>query len=171
MKIKIFSILIIILGTIGASVTAAHIPPLWIVFFIFLVITGFGIYLNREKISGGNNAQNDSANPLDNFKTLVDEQIKFLSELIGKDDAAQNLIANGDIEHLYNQVEQIRISIINQLGMKKYITVISPFARAERELYRAYSSAIDGYYDEATQCISQSLDFFRITKKELNSLI
>lgn len=168
---KVISILLIIAGTIGASVTAAHIPPLWLEFIIFLFITGAGIYLKRKNLSGINNAQNESVDPLNQFKTLIDEQVKFLAALIEKDNVPQGLIANGQIEHLYNQVEQIRINLINQLGMKKYIALISPFARAERELYRGYSAAIDGYDDEATQSISQSLEFFKMTKEEMNRLM
>lgn len=165
---RILSILIIISGTIGAAVTAAHIPPLWLKFSIFLVVTTIGIYLNRKKSANKYCAQNNSTNPLNQFRDLINEHVELLTGFIENDNAMQDLLENCQIEHLFNQVEQLRISIINQLGMKKYISIISPFARAERLLYRAYSSATDGYNEEAKQSVIQSLEFFKMTKEELN---
>lgn len=168
---RVFSILIIIVGTIGAAVTAAHIPPLWLEFIIFLVITSAGIYLNRKKTSDKFSTQNNYVSPLNQFKTLIDEQVELLTGFIENNNVMHGLLENYQVEHLYNQVEQIRIGIINQLGMKKYISIISPFARAERLLYRGYSSATDGYSEEAKQSLTQSLEFFKMTKEELNKIL
>ncbi|MCF8239844.1 MAG: hypothetical protein K9J16_00555 [Melioribacteraceae bacterium] len=168
---RVFAILTISIGTIGAAITAAHIPPLWLEFIIFLVITGAGIYLNRKKTSAILKSQNNSANPLNQFRILIDEYVELVTRVIESDNAINSLLENSHIEHLYNQVEQVRVGIINQLGMKKYISIISPFARAERLLYRGYSSATDEYYDEAKQSLTQSLDFFKMTKDEINKIM
>ena len=168
---RVFSILVIIIGTIGAAVTAAHIPPLWLEFIIFQIITSAGIYLNRKKTSEALNTQNNSANPLNQFIILIDEYVELLTGVIANDNDMYSLFENCQIEHLYNQVEQVRVGIINQLGMKKYISIISPFARAERLLYRGYSSVTDGYKEEAKQSLTQSLDFFKMTKEELNKIL
>jgi hypothetical protein len=168
---KIFAFMLIIAGTIGSAVTAAHIPPLWLEFTIFLIITGAGLYLKRKKSLENYANQNNSVNPLNQFKILIDEQLNYLTGLVDNDIVKIDLLKNCQIEHLYNRVEQIRVGIINQLGMKKYISIISPFARAERLLYRGYSSAIDGYDEEAKQSIKQSLEFFKITNEELNRIL
>lgn len=168
---RVFSIVVIIVGIIGAAVTASHIPPFWLEFVIFLFITSIGIYLSRKKTSEELTTQNNSANLLNQFKFLIDENVELLTKVITQDKGIQDFLENCQIEHLYTQVEQIRIGIINQLGMKKYISIFSPFARAERLLYRGYSSATDGYNEEAKQSLIQSLDFFKITKDELNKVL
>lgn len=168
---RVFSILVIIVGTIGAAVTASHIPPLWLEFVIFLVLTSIGLYLSRKKTSEELTTQNDSANPLNQFKILIDENVELLTKVKRNEKVIHDFLENCQIEHIYNQVEQIRIGILNQLGMKKYISIFSPFARAERLLYRGYSSATDGYNEEAIQSLAQSLDFFKMTKEELNKIL
>lgn len=168
---RVFSILVIIVGTIGAAVTASHIPPLWLEFVIFLVITSIGIYWRRKKTSIELSIQNNSANPLIQFKILIDENVEMLTMVIRNEKVKHDFLENCQIEHLYNQVEQIRIGILNQLGMKKYISIFSPFARAERLLYRGYSSATDGYFEEAILSLTQSLDFFKVTREELNKIL
>ena len=155
-------------GTIGASVTAAHIPPLWLEFSLYILLAGTGIYMNRKNPFKTNKTEESRVDSLNRFKELIDEQLELISHLIKDDNVKKGLLNNGQIEHLYNDVEEIRVDMINQLGMKKYITIISPFAQAERLLYRGYSSAMDGYEHEAKQSISQSLEFFKITKQELN---
>ena len=168
---RVFSILVIIVGTIGSAVTASHIPPFWLEFIIFLVITSIGIYLSRRKTSEKLKTQNNSSNPVNQFKILIDEYVELLTTYIKSEKDIEEFLENSQIEHLYNQVEKIRIGIINQLGMKKYITVFSPFARAERLLYRGYSAATDGYDEETKKSLNQSLEFLKMTKEELIKIL
>ncbi|MBU0474368.1 MAG: hypothetical protein KKF62_09400 [Bacteroidetes bacterium] len=167
---KIFSVFCIIIGTIGAAITASHIPPLWLEFGLFLIIISIGIYLNRKNASEKYLAKSNNVNPLIEFEILINDQIDQLTGFIKNEDVMNSLLDNYKIEHLYNQIDYLKVALINQLGMGKYIAIISPCARAERLLYRGYSSATDGYYEEAKQSLTQSLVFFKMTNEEINKI-
>lgn len=168
---KILSFAMIIIGTIGASVAAAHIPPLWVPFGLFIGLAALGMALKKmqeKKTSGEQRGEQDA---VARFKDIIEDHILLMNQLMDKEELHSELLINSSVPHLYNRIEQVREELVNRLGTRDYIAIIAPFAQGERLLYRGYSAAIDGFDNEAKKSIKESLEFFTMTQNELKRVL
>jgi len=145
------------ISLIASSLFASHIPVLWLPFSIsILVMAGATIGLrliSREEVQ----ASSSEKNPLNKFVRLLNEEEKAVSGILENEDNSAEWTEQIEIDqqHFYMQIEEVRSGLVDVLGMKKYISVITSFAAAERNLNRGLSAAIDAYYDEARKALTK----------------
>jgi hypothetical protein len=60
-----------------------------------------------------------------------------------------------------------REAIIHGLGLVPFAAVMDPFARAERQINRAWSASADGYVDEVWACLGRAQEFMSAAEQAL----
>ena len=165
-------ILLLMLSVIAASVFAAHIPPLWEGFTVSvagMIVAIWGLRKsNREK----RQQSGENENPLRAFEQLVSGTFDLVQRFLNIDQWQKQTIdtLEDQTEQLTTKMAQIHPALVETLGMKKFVSVILPFARAERLFNRALSAATDGYFDEARNSLRESLPFWQETQDLLNQI-
>jgi len=92
---------------------------------------------------------------------------RSLSALIGKVRGLEEARTDDDQLGMYERIDgeliddinafvEARESMIPKFGMQRYADVMSPFAKGERLLNRAWSASADGYVDEVRSCITSA---------------
>lgn len=162
-------ITIIGIALIASSVFASHIPVLWPPFTVSVLVLGVAIaglrIISKEEIQ----ASSSEKNPLNRFIRLLKEEEKEIGLLLKEEDDSAEWTERieTDQQHFYTQVEEVRSGLVDMLGMKEYIPVITTFASAERQLNRGLSAAIDSYYEEARNALTKGRDQLRLTLQVL----
>ncbi len=151
-------IVLIALSVITASVFAAHIPPLWWPFTASVIVLSAALaglrLLNRE--SGQTIAKQET--PVNRFIDLIQTLIHDLETTFLNEAFSQKWLDRLEekLEHFQLASESLRPGLVDSLGMKQFIAVITPFAQAERQLNRALSAAMDEYPDESLQSLQDA---------------
>ncbi len=98
----------------------------------------------------------------------AEKRIKALTVSLGELDCEQIRSALDPVlqDGVYPFVEG-RELLRSEVGGKRYVAIMSPFASAERRLNRAWSAAVDGYVDEAREQVKQSTPFLEETLSAL----
>ena len=164
-------IAVIGLGVIAGAVFAARIPPLWSGFTfssLLILLASVLLRLNSKKERKGSATE---GNPLNRFSSLLEKLLAELDDFLvsSKEDNVWVDRLEDSLEHFYVALEDIRPSLLEAMGMKKYAGLASIFARAERLLNRGLSSGIDGYPGEAAESLRQASEIIRNTLNELGN--
>lgn len=170
--IKILNLSIMIISVIAASVFAAHIPPLWWPFSLSALVLTATLYILRKSAKRDLNQAQNEHHPLKIFKEMVVKSLDVCQTLLSKSGYDET-----DVEYLENlsellitQMERIHPQLTEILGMKSFIDIILPYARAERLMNRALSAMMDGYGEEANESLKKSLPFLRETVTKLEAI-
>jgi len=165
-------IALLMFSVIAASIFAARIPPLWEGFTASVAGMIVAIWGLRKS---GRQIRLQSAkdeNPLRTFEQLVNDTFDLVRRLLNRDQWQEQVIDDleNHTELLTTRLAQIHPALVETLGMKNFVSVILPFARAERLFNRALSAATDGYFDEAKNNLRESLPFWQETQELLKQM-
>ncbi len=170
--IRIFAILYLMIFVVAASIFAAHIPPNWLAFSLSALGMIFCIILIRKQHKAELTHSTNQENPLHVFIQLTKKSSDLAEYLLKIEKWNSEMMSKleNHSESLSTKMQQIHEGLIELLGMKKFILVILPFARAERLLNRALSAATDGYFEEAKISLQESIPFWQEVNHVLNNL-
>lgn len=142
-----------LVGTLLASAAGAHLPPIWPVFGLGIVLSVAGAVLLRRAggATGGGTAAGPGIHDLAALRGAlgalqgrvagldgrpVDEALKADLETILLDELMPVVAARGLVQQAH--------------GVETHARVFTPVATAERCLNRAWSALVDGVPDEAS---------------------
>ncbi len=153
------------------TLVASYTPISWGYFALSVIVLAILIWLQKYELKKSltNNANSELS--LSNFnETLSDILIKLgdISKKEINENYSNELLFIMDNSML--NVDDYRISMINELGIANYTQIIIPFAKAERLINRGVSAAIDGYTEESKKCISDSLSFIKLSIDEIEKI-
>lgn len=162
---KALFISLIGISLIASSVFASHIPVLWLPFVISILIMAGAVTGLRLRTREEVKTSASEKNPLTKFVRLLKEEEKEVGLLLNEktESAEWSERLEIDQQHFYTEIEEVRAGLVDVLGMKNYISVITTFAAAERQLNRALSAAIDTYYDEADKALTKGREQLLLT--------
>lgn len=184
--LKKLSYVLIVIGTIGASICAAKTLPnqegwqsAWqvhtVMFAGYIVMMAAGILFSRIKSNPllEIHAETETKTPsIQTYLTQAQMQLKALDSKTGSLSTQELYLSLGKImEETLEPFVEKRGDLIDQYGMAKYALVFTPFAQAERYLNRAWSAAVDGYKEESTEYLSRSLPLLLETNDILKQLL
>jgi hypothetical protein len=147
-------IILLSLGVIIGSVSAAKIPPLIGVFFVSIVIMVIGIFLMR--FGKRKEAEEKGMQSLDKLIDLLKENLKDLRKL---DKTKESDFLSKKIEEINRNLSRFaeEASIIQFFyGTGKYSELMMLFGSGERNLNRAWSALVDGVKEEALECLEKA---------------
>lgn len=183
--LKKLSYVLIVIGTIGASICAARTNPdaedwqsIWqihtpmFLFYIMMIIVG--VLFKRIKANPLLDYNPETSNETAAILEHLSQAHTRLKELNTK---VKPLSTNEIYQSIGTIIEETiepfvsgREQIIELYGMAKYALVYTPFAQAERYLNRSWSAAVDGYKDESVEYLSRSLPLLQETHDILKRL-
>lgn len=150
------------ISTIACTLFASHIPPLWIPFTVSAIVLAFSLLMNRRLLR----EEIEQSEAVDNPILMLDELIKTLlldmdvwQGLENNEDKTAKI--NQKVTHIYNAIEQIRPALLEVVGIRIYAELFSMFSIGDRQLNRALSAAMDGYWQEASENLRQSAESFK----------
>ncbi len=182
---KQVSYVLMIAGTVGASITAARTLPnepgwesTWQIntgFFVFsLAVLTVGVMISRIKdkplLDVDSETQEDSSIP-DRFLLDAKSELQSLFQQSGELSTHELYQKLGTIMQNHLQpFEENRQHIIDKYGMGKYALVMTPFAEAERYLNRAWSAAVDEHKEESVTYIERAVPSLQEAYEEMDKL-
>ena len=143
--------LLFTIGFLAAAVTAMRIPPLWSWFLPFLFLSFAGAYMARVGAGGSHD---------DTVEAIVHSEPRDAETLLKSIEAALNEIdTNGEEEYIKARIEALqygalasfaeeRRRFLQRYGPRCFASFFAAFARAERNVNRAWSALTDGHRGE-----------------------
>ncbi len=166
----------IILGGIAilvavTTLVASYTPINWGYFALSVFVLAILIWLQKRELKKSLTNDENSKLSLSNFNENLNDILIKLTEVSKKvidENYSNELLFIMDNSML--DVDDYRISMINELGIANYTQIIIPFAKAERLINRGVSAAIDGYAEESKKCIIDSLSFIKLSIDEIKKI-
>ena len=170
--LKALNLLVLIISVIAASVYASHIPPLWLPFSLAVLVMIITLYVLRRNAKADLTQAQNERHPLKIFAEMVGKSLTLCEHLLKQKDYDPSDVEKLEdlSEFLTTHMERIHPQLTEILGMKTFIDIILPYARAERLMNRALSAMMDGYATEANKSLRESLPFLRETEVRLKNL-
>ena len=153
------------IGFLAAAASSMRIPPLWSWFVPSLILSFAGAYIARTGAHGSHAETTGDKKANEKFEAGILLQ-KMLDEVVAID-------PNGKLDDVKKAIEDLQFgSIATFVGerrrfLQKYGPIVfahffGSFARAERNVNRAWSALIDGHREE----LAISLDFAKSSISE-----
>ncbi len=158
----------IALMVVAATLAASHTPIDWNYFALSVVILAILIFVQKHELKKTLTESKNSGLSLNKFEELLDTVLLKLDEISKNeiDEKYSNKLLS-IMDEVMPDIDEYRISMINQYGVANYTQICIPFAKAERLINRGVSAAIDGYLEESQKNISNSLKFLKLSIKEI----
>ena len=171
-NIKSIALLIsIALMVAVTTLVAAYTPINWTYFILVSFILAVLILLQKREIKKSLTENGNNELSLSKFEELL--KIVFVKF----DEVSKCEIDEKYLEKLLSimdeqmpDIDEYRISMINQFGVANYTQISIPFAKAERLINRGVSAAIDGYLVESQKSILNSIEFLNLAIEEINKI-
>ena len=154
-----------------SSLIASHTPINWIYFSISAIVMALLIWLQKRELKKTLTESGNNELSLTKFEELLNRILKKLDS-ISKKKIDENYSSElfSVIDEVMPNIDEYRISMINQYGVANYTQISIPFAKAERLINRGVSAAIDGYLVESQKNISNSIEFLKLAIDETEKI-
>jgi len=154
-----------------ATLAASHTPIDWNYFILSVVILAILILVQKRELKKTLTESENSGLSLTKFEELINTILLKLDE-ISKNEINEKYSNEllSIMDEIMPNIDEYRISMINQYGVANYTQISIPFAKAERLINRGVSAAIDGYLEESQKNISNSLKFLKLSIKEIEKI-
>jgi len=156
--------ILFILGTLLATATGAHDPPMWVPFGVGIGLAVSGALLLRRQnadaigASDGQTGIRDLSGLRAALGTLTTDTAALASSP-SDPEAVRPTLESLLLEQVLPLVDA-RGFLSNAHGVEAYARVFTPFASAERCLNRAWSALADGNHHEATAQLQKAHQHF-----------
>jgi hypothetical protein len=141
-----------LVGTLLAAATGAHLPPIWPLFGLGIVMSVGGAVLLRRQAAGRvGETDGDGITDVASLRAAlagVEAQVDALAQQ-PVDDALKAALEGILLDGLMPAVEA-RGLLLQAHGVEAHAKVFTPVATAERCLNRAWSALVDGVSDETS---------------------
>lgn len=173
---RLVGLVLVAVGFLGGALFAvldpATVPLAWFVPSVVLGAVGVGLVR-----FAGHREAHDTSRVEANFKALDVSLGRIAGNVAKLDDEKADM----DVYALPERIDELflediaafveaRESIAHVWGSQAYADVMSPFAAAERYLNRVWSTAADGYVDEAHEYLGRSRAQFADALARLEAL-
>jgi hypothetical protein len=154
-----------------SSLIASHTPINWIYFSTSVIVMALLIWLQKRELKKTLTESGNNELSLTKFEELLNRILKKLDSISKKkiDKNYSNELFSV-IDEVMPNIDEYRISMINQYGVANYTQISIPFAKAERLINRGVSAAIDGYLVESQKSISNSIEFLKLAIDETEKI-
>jgi hypothetical protein len=161
--------ILFILGTLLATATGAHDPPMWVPFGggITLAVVGAMLLRRQRAASAGSSDSDAGIRDLPSLRAALHEVTAQTAALAALPPGAPSLREKLDALLLDNllPVVDARGFLVNTHGVEAYAKVFTPLASGERCLNRAWSALADGVPHEATAQLSRAQQHLEAAEK------
>jgi len=159
---RAIGLVLMVLGTAGSAVSAAHLPhPLWEWFGLGLGVLVTGTVLNRLGHRG-------AASATAKEQRGIEQSLGLLGKIVADVRALDAEKGSLDLEQLRLRLDAIlttevfelvehRRDLLERLGSKHFAEVFGVFSLGERFLNRVWSAAADGVASEAHAYLERAL--------------
>ncbi|MEN8192692.1 MAG: hypothetical protein ABFS12_07730 [Bacteroidota bacterium] len=168
-KILLISIAVMV---VVSALSASHTPIYWEYFGFSIIVLALLIILQKREIKKEIEHNDFDDFNIKNFKETIEHltnEVKSISKEIIKDNYTEML--TGKLETYKINIDDYRLTMINQIGVKKYTKISIPFAQAERIINRGMSAAIDGYFEESQNEIRKSIKYLELLQEEIEIIM
>jgi hypothetical protein len=168
------SYILLALSTVGACMSAARIPVMTGPFVANVVVMALAVILMRRsyrariarEVSGAGRGKFD-------FLAAAVTVLASLDSLADRPDVSCGEI-HDELDKLVDgplfDFAEAREGLLAMHGFGEYARVVGEFSRGERAVNRAWSSAVDGYPEEARNSVKRARELFAELKDDLERL-
>jgi hypothetical protein len=146
--------LLLSLGVIVGSVTAAKLPPLMWGFYISVIIMVIGVFLMR--FGKRKEVKEKGVQSLDELVDMLGENLENLKQLDKTEESASLCKKLGEINWNLSRFAEEASIIQFSYGTGKLGEIRMLFGKGERNLNRAWSALVDGSNEETTKCLEKA---------------
>ncbi|HFE53440.1 MAG TPA: hypothetical protein ENK07_08350 [Bacteroidetes bacterium] len=151
-------------GVVLAALYAAPEPPRWIGFVLSLGLLVGGLLLLRRRAGQPSSVVKQTASGKMQWARELERAVVVLEKLAASDPDATVAEEAGDLRlKVFVPFSETADALASELGLQRYADVMIAFARSERALNRGLSAFVDGYPDEASRALRESLHFLQQT--------
>jgi len=157
-------------GFLIAAATAMKIPPMWSAFGPAIVMACGGALIARSGATGGSGDTDEDAvfdeklNPVTLAKSMIKELSRIEEHI--KPSTAQEVIEGLQAGEIATFVDQRKV-YMTEYGPESFANFFGSFAKAERNVNRAWSALIDEHppemhksVDRAIRALGEVINFF-----------
>jgi len=153
------------------TLAASYTPINWGYFGLAVTIMAVLIWLQKRELKKTLTDTGDTDLSLSTFEESVSNISTKLNEISKVEmDEKYSKELYSILEDFMPNIDDYRLSLINELGIANYTKIIIPFAKAERIINRGVSAAIDGYLEESQKSISNSIQFLKLSIDEIKKI-
>lgn len=155
----------------GAFVTALHVDEVdWLLFGIAAIAAIAGVIVakraDRAKATSGELLENNRNELNESLGSIVSDLRQMTDGPVAKGEALRNWIDDKLRPDLRRFVEA-RESMVHLYGLQTYADIMSDFAAGERYINRVWSTAADGYDEEAEIFLKRASEQFEDARRQL----
>ncbi len=160
--------LMVVVITLAASYT----PVNWTYFSLLSIVLALLIWLQKRELKKTLTESSNNGLSLKGFKESLDIVAGDLDD-ISKKEIDETYLSNllSIMDNKMPNIDEYKISIINQFGIANYTQISIPFAKGERLINRGVSAAIDGFVEESQKNIADSIELLKLSITEIKNVL